>query len=69
MAPKRPIVPLGVSVTGAAELLGVSRSTIYRLLRAGELTASRIGTKPIVHTSSIDGYLARTRIPSVDELD
>ena len=38
------LVPV-LSVNEAAHVLGVERSTLYRLLRAGELRAVRVGKR------------------------
>jgi excisionase family DNA binding protein len=49
----RPVLPLVV----AAEVLGISRSGLYRLQASGKLTFSRIGKKTVVRTSSVTAYL------------
>ncbi|MGZ4936898.1 MAG: helix-turn-helix domain-containing protein [Halobacteriota archaeon] len=39
---------LTLSVEHAARLIGVSRSTVYRLVRDGELRAIRVGTRVLI---------------------
>jgi excisionase family DNA binding protein len=50
---QKPVLPLRV----ASEVLGVSRSSLYRLQASGKLTFSRIGGKTVVRTSSVTAYL------------
>lgn len=42
-----------VTMTEAAELLSVSRWTIWRLIRAGKLEAFRVGRCKRIHLSAI----------------
>jgi excisionase family DNA binding protein len=50
-----------VSIPEACELLGgVSRTTLYGLVKRGELTQARIGRRGFVTVESIDGYVARS---------
>ena len=42
-APTTPAGPLLLSVTRAAEFLGVSRSTLYQLVAAGRVPVVRLG--------------------------
>ncbi|WP_197461849.1 helix-turn-helix domain-containing protein [Microbacterium laevaniformans] len=43
----------------AAHRLAVSRTTIWRLLTAGELAAVRIGSRTLVSSDSIDDFISR----------
>ena len=36
-------LPLFLTVPMAAELLGVSRATVYRLIKAGDIESRRVG--------------------------
>lgn len=45
----------------AAEHLGVSRKTIYKLIYAGELPAHKIGAAVRIPETAIKNYLQRTR--------
>jgi excisionase family DNA binding protein len=42
-SPAAPEAPLLLTVTRAAELLGVSRSTLYQLVAAGRVPVVRLG--------------------------
>lgn len=48
-----------MSVNEAADALGLGRSTVYGLLKSGQLEAIRLGRRTIVTSSSIDRLLAR----------
>lgn len=50
---QRPLLPLRV----AADLLGISRSGLYRLQASGKLTFGKVGGKTVVKTSSLISYL------------
>ncbi|THF59855.1 helix-turn-helix domain-containing protein [Ollibium composti] len=51
--PQKPVLPLRV----AADLLGISRSSLYRLQAGGKLTFARVGGKSVVRTPSLLAYL------------
>lgn len=46
-----------LTVAEVAELLRVSNMTVYRLIKAGELPAARIGKSFRVREDDIDAYL------------
>lgn len=50
---QKPVLPLRV----ASEVLGVSRSSLYRLQAGGKLTFSRVGGKTVIRTKSVLAYL------------
>lgn len=50
---------LTISVSEAAEMLGVSRSTAYECVRTGQLRAVRIGRRVVVPKEAIAELLAR----------
>jgi len=50
--------PLGLSVRETADRLNSSKSTVYRLLRRGELRAKKRGASTLVIPDSIDEYEA-----------
>lgn len=56
--------PLAYSITQTAQLLNKSRDTVYRLIRDGELEATRILERPSVTSDSIKRLLERNRIVS-----
>lgn len=43
----------------AAELLGVQRSTIYRLVGEGEIERTKIGRRSLITATSIERYVDR----------
>lgn len=47
------IEPLFVTIPEAGNLLGVKRSTIYRLLDDGRLRATKLGSRRLVSVASI----------------
>ena len=56
-----------LTVDETAEALAVSRSTIYRLLKSGDLVATRIGTATRIPESSLRRFVdARTRVARLD---
>ena len=48
-----PVEPLAVSVTRAAQLLGIGRTITYELIKCGKLETANIGRRNIVRMSSI----------------
>lgn len=50
---QKPVLPLRV----ASEVLGVSRSSLYRLQAGGKLTFARIGGKTVIRTESVIALL------------
>jgi len=59
--------PLLLSQEEVAHRLGIGRTTIWRLVKAGELERVRIGSRTLITTRSIDTYL--TRHSSTAEVD
>ena len=56
MAKSRPVPPVVVQYTTAAEMLDCSRANIYKLVEAGELRSIRIGTSKSVRVLVADVY-------------
>ena len=54
-----PAAPLTYSIIGAAEVLGVGRSTVYELLASGELAAITIGRRRLVIAASLIEFIER----------
>ncbi len=48
-----------LSVNGAAEYLSLSRWTIYKLVRDGELRAFRVGKRLRLRVADLDTYAER----------
>ena len=56
-----------LTVDETAEALAVSRSTIYRLLKSGDLVATRIGTAVRIPEQALRRFVdARTRVARRD---
>lgn len=49
--------PLTYSVTEAAQVLGISRTTAYECVRTGELRAVRLGRRLVVPKTAITALL------------
>lgn len=49
------------SVEAASHYCAVSRTTIYKLIRDGEIRSSLVGVRRVVDLRSIDEYLDRNR--------
>ncbi|MFJ1510818.1 helix-turn-helix domain-containing protein [Cellulosimicrobium funkei] len=52
-------VPEIVSTTVAATMLGVSRPTVMKLIREGEIPATKVGTHSRLRTGDVLGFKAR----------
>lgn len=49
--------PRTFSVIGAAQTLGISRASVYRLIQRGELPAVRLGWRLVIPREAIDELL------------
>jgi excisionase family DNA binding protein len=56
---KPPPPRLGYSIEEFAELTGVSRSSVYKALRSGCLTARKIGKRTIISAEDAEKYFHR----------
>jgi excisionase family DNA binding protein len=52
-------VPLVCSVDEAAELLGVGRTLVFRLIATGKIESLKIGSRRLIPRAAIDGYIER----------
>lgn len=52
--------PYALTIRETAKLLGVSRSTVYRLINDGEIERFRIRSLPRIMPEEIDRYLRKT---------
>ncbi len=50
--------PITLSIADAAALIGVSRSTIYKLINTQRLKAIKIGTRTLITMASVETLLA-----------
>jgi excisionase family DNA binding protein len=56
-----PFSPLTVSVARAAELVGLGKSTVWKLIADGELETVKIGNKRLVLFASLADLIERRR--------
>ena len=47
------------SIPTAASMIGVGRTTLYGLIRSGEVETIRIGSRRLVVVDSLHAYIAR----------
>ena len=52
------MTPLLVSQKQAAHLLGVERTTIWRMIKRRDLDLVEIGSRRLVTMASVEGYIA-----------
>ena len=52
-----------LTVHEVAGIMRVSNMTVYRLIRAGELKAARVGRGYRIRESEVDAYLDRGEVP------
>lgn len=50
--------PLAVTIPGAVETSGLSRSAIYEALKRGDLKARKSGRRTLISFADLDNYLA-----------
>lgn len=62
MKDDKPIAPLAYSPIEAAQRLGVGRSTIYELIKSGDLEVSKLGSRTLVHDESCRRLLEKSRV-------
>ena len=48
-----------VSVTEAAQLLGLSRPTVYKLIHRGDFPVLRVGTRTLIHRARLEEWAER----------
>ena len=56
-----PFAPLTVPVKRAAELVGLGKSTVWKLIASGELETVSIGKKRLVIFASLESLIERRR--------
>lgn len=49
---------LALSPAEAAELLGITKPTLYKFLRDGRLPSLKMGTRRLIRRESLDAFLA-----------
>lgn len=61
----QPLRPL-LSVKSACEILAVSRNTVYKLVRSGDLPGVRVGGDWRFQPDAIEAYIERNRAGAVE---
>lgn len=56
---QQPARPAFVTVAEVAGIMRVSTMTVYRLIKAGDLPAVRVGKSYRIREDDVDAYLAR----------
>ena len=60
------VVRKALSVEMAAEMLGISRSMGFKLIRRGELRSTKAGTRTLVPVAAVDEFIEQnSRIHSI----
>lgn len=49
---------IAISVTEAAELLGVSRPTVYQLIRRADFPSFKVGSRTLISRSRLEEWVA-----------
>jgi excisionase family DNA binding protein len=60
------VVRKALSVQMAAQMLGISRSMIHKLIRLGELRSVKAGTRTLVPVAAVDEFIEKnSRVHSI----
>ena len=60
------VVRKALSVEMAAEMLGISRSMVHKLIRRGELRSVKAGTRRLVPVAAVDEFIEKnSRVHSI----
>ena len=62
-------LPETITTGQAADLLGVSRPTVIKLIEDGHIPATRIGTHRRLRTADVLGYIEESKLRTAKELD
>lgn len=54
-----PVAPALVSIPAACHILSCGKSTLYELIRRGELRSAKFGGKRVLSRAEVEGYAAR----------
>ena len=58
MLRRRTLRPLALTIPGAVETSGLSRSAIYEALKRGDLSARKAGRRTLIAFADLEAYLA-----------
>ena len=60
------VVRKALSVQMVAEMLGISRSMVHKLIRLGELRSVKAGTRTLVPVAAVDEFIEQnSRVHSI----
>jgi excisionase family DNA binding protein len=60
------VVRKALSVQMAAQMLGISRSMVHKLIRLGELRSVKAGTRTLVPVAAVDEFIEQnSRVHSI----
>ncbi|NYF32518.1 helix-turn-helix domain-containing protein [Sphingopyxis sp. JAI108] len=59
-----PVEPVSVRIPTAVKLTGLSRSTIYNLIRSGDLDTAKVGSVTLIPVDSLRRFVDSRRIKS-----
>lgn len=59
-----PIAPVAATIHDAGKILGVQRSTIYKLMEAGAIDSIKVGKRRLVIVASIHRFVEAQKIAS-----
>jgi excisionase family DNA binding protein len=60
------VVRKALSVEMVAEMLGISRSMVFKLIRRGELRSVKAGTRTLVPVAAVDEFIEKnSRVHSI----
>jgi excisionase family DNA binding protein len=60
------VVRKALSVQMVAEMLGISRSMVFKLIRRGELRSVKAGTRTLVPVAAVDEFIEQnSRVHSI----
>ena len=59
---EQPLGPLCYTIDQFLVLVPVCRRTAYNLIRAGELTTRRVGTRILITRASVEAFLRRDHV-------
>ena len=62
-----PLPSVGLlSVVQVAEQLGIHEQTVRKLIRSGDLVATPIGRRVLIHPADLENFVERHRAISID---
>jgi excisionase family DNA binding protein len=54
--------PISVRIPDAVKMTGLSRSTIYELIRSGDIEIAKVGASTLIIVASLKRFIERSRI-------